>query len=123
MIDMARSTKPLAKGNSKERVAVIRAFTDSAERIGPDAALMGIIAIFGFGALAVGADTGGVVLLALLVWCGWVVIKFANAYLTSWREQIELDKVRIERGQKILEAHPDRQRRLALPKTDGGNDD
>ena len=99
-------------------VAVIKGYTDSVQKIGADAALMGLIVILGFGALAVGADASGVSIFAIVVWTAWTVTKFLNAYLEVIREQTKLDTTRTERGQKILEAHPDRQRRLSLNRED-----
>lgn len=121
---MAKRTKPPAKRSRKdETVAVIKGYTESVERIGPDAALIGLIVTLGFGALAVGASTGGVLVLAAGAWGAWTVTKFINAHIAVRTEQVNLDKTRVERGQTILESHPDRQRQLQLPKREQTNDD
>jgi hypothetical protein len=113
----------MAKGKNKARdkdkagpVAIIRHYTESAERIGADAALLGIIIVMGSLAMIAGTDAIAVTIFGLGGYGLWIVTKFANAYLGVTREQLELDQTRVARGQKILEAHPDRQKRLALPK-------
>jgi len=110
-----------SKNAGKERaVAVIKGYTDSVERIGPDAALIGLIVILGFVALMVGVDQWAVIGFGLGAWVLWVVTKFANAYLEVRRQQLELDRTRAIRGQEILESHPDRQKRL-FPPGEGGD--
>jgi hypothetical protein len=68
----------------------------------------------------VGVSEWAVLGFGLGAWALWVATKFANAYLDMQRQQLELDRTRVVRGQKILEAHPDRQKRLLLPSKDGG---
>lgn len=121
---MARKGKSSAsKGARKERaVAVIKGYTDSAERIGPDAALIGLIIILGFSATIAGVDPTGVTIFGLGGYALWLVTKFANAYLDVKRRQLTLDTTRLTRGQAILESHPDRQKRLFPPKEDGDGD-
>jgi hypothetical protein len=121
---MAKKGKGSAsKGARRERaVAVIQGYTDSAERIGADAALIGLIITLGFIAIMVGADPTGVAIFGLGGYALWVVTKFANAYLDVKRRQLTLDTTRLTRGQAILESHPDRQKRLFPPKEGGDRD-
>jgi hypothetical protein len=112
---MANSARK--KPNDEGRpAATIRAFTDSAERIGADNAVLGTIAVLGFTALAVHADTIGVVVFAIVVWVLYIFGKLGNAYLENQKVQTEVGSTRANRGGKILEAHADKQSRLGLPK-------
>jgi hypothetical protein len=110
------------KAQKDRAVAVIRGYTESVERIGSDAALIGLIVILGFGALMVGVNEWAVISFGLSSWVLWVATKFANAYLDVQRRQLELDRTRVLRGQRILEAHPDRQKRLFPPTRSGDAD-
>lgn len=103
-------------------MAVIQGYTDSAERIGADAALIGLIITLGFIAIMVGADPAGVAIFGLGGYALWLVTKFANAYLDVKRRQLALDTTRTTRGQAILESHPDRQKRL-FPPREGGDEE
>lgn len=117
----------MAKKNSRDKdraspVAIIRHYTESAERIGPDAALLGIVIIMGSLAMIAGANAYAVAVFGLGGYALWIATKFVNAYLAFKGEQLELDRTRVDRGQRILEAHPDRQKRLSLPNKGGGED-
>lgn len=102
-------------------VAIIHAFTSSVERIGYDAALIALIVILGFGAMAVGVHPLGALGFGLICWTMWMVTKYVSAYIDQQKADNELKRLQFDRGQKILEQHPDRQRRLLLP--DGRGDE
>jgi hypothetical protein len=110
MANKGKSTKGARKEHA---VAVIKGYTDSV--IGSDAALIGLIVTLGFAALMIGVDPWAVIGFGLGAWVLWVVTKFANAYLEVRKQQLELDRTRVIRGQEILESHPDRQKRLFPP--------
>jgi len=114
-LGMAKSPRKTQKDEGRP-AATIRAFTDSAERIGADNAVLGTITVLGFGALIARANTIGVVVFAIVVWALYIFGKLVSAYLENKRVQTEVDRTREIRGGTILDAHQDRQNRLRLPR-------
>jgi len=110
------------KKNNASPVATIQAFTDSAERIGVDAAFYGTLAVLGFGALAFGAHAGAVFGLTAILVVGWSANKFLHAYFALRKAQLKLEAVRQERGYPLLSSQRDRLTAISPPNGDHDHD-
>lgn len=99
---MARAQRPKSTKSDGKADAIIRAYTESVERIGADPAFFGIMAVVGCGALAVGANAWAVCgLMGILSLC-WIGNKWVNAHIFEKNAKLELQRLRADRGGELL---------------------